>query len=213
MRGVRVALIVALGLVAIVLAAVLSGSPPSVARETAPFADARTLAQLGSGDEVCQGGEVLPRGTSAIRVWLEAVIGPPLALTARAGGRVLTGGRRGAGWSTGSVTIPVRPVLRASSGVTICVHLGRAREPVRVRGVGSSARDAAHDGAGERLPGRVLIEDLRSGEDSWWSLASLVAGRMGLGHAVGGPWTALLALGLAAAMVAVTSWLLLREPA
>jgi hypothetical protein len=34
---------------------------------------------------------------------------------------------------------------------------------------------------------------------------------MGLGHALSGAWVALLALAIVAAMVAVSSWLVLRE--
>ncbi|HYB24764.1 MAG TPA: hypothetical protein VED41_13260 [Solirubrobacteraceae bacterium] len=211
MRGVRIALIVALGLVAGAVAAVLSRSPPSVTRARAPMAHATELATLGSGAEICQGGEALPRGTTAVRVWLEAVIGPPLTLTATSGSRVLAGGRRAAGWSAGSVTIPVRALGRTSSGVTICVRVGRAREPVSVLGVGAPARYAAYDAAGAPARGRVLIEYLRPGGSSWWSLARSVARRMGLGHALAGAWVALLALALVAAMASASSWLLLRE--
>jgi hypothetical protein len=210
MRDVKIALILALALVAIALAIVLTGSPPAVTRAKAPTAGARVGA-LASGGEVCQGGEVVPRGTTAMRVWLDAVIGPPLTLTARSGSRVLTGGRRGAGWSTSSVTIPVRPVARTSSDVTVCVGVGQASESVMVLGVGSPSRYAAYDARHEPLAGRVAIEYLRPGGLSWWSLARSVARRMGLGHALSGAWVALLALAVVVAMVAVSSWLVLRE--
>jgi hypothetical protein len=211
MRDVKIALILALALVAIALAGVLSGSPPAVTRAKAPMADANTVGRLTGGDEVCQGGEVVPRGTTAMRVWLEAVVGPPLTLTARSGSRVLTSGARGAGWSTGSVTIPVRPLARTRSDVTVCVGVGQAREPVRVRGIAGPPRYAAYDAGHEPLAGRVLIEYLRPGGRSWWSLARSVVRRMGLGHALGGAWVALLALAIVAAMVAAASWLVLRE--
>jgi hypothetical protein len=211
MRDVKIALILALALVAIALAIVLSGSPPAVTRAKAPMVDAELVGGLASGSEICQGGEVLPRATSAIRVWLDAVIGPPLTLTARSGSRVLTSGRRGAGWSTASVTIPVRPVARTSSDVTVCVGAGREREPVRVRGIAGPPGNAAYYADREPLEGRVMIEYLRPGGRSWWSLARSVARRMGLGHALGGARVALLALAIVGAMLAASSWLILRE--
>jgi len=210
MRGVRVALIVALGLVAIAVGVLLSGSPPSVTRANAPMLDATTLGTLGGGAEICQGGELLPRETSAIRVWLEAVIGPPLTLVARSGSRVLTGGRREAGWSTGSVTIPVSPTPRTSPDVTICVRIGRTRERVGVRGVGSPPRYAAYNAGHEPSAGRVTIEYLRPGNSSWWSLARTVARHMGLGHALSGIWVSSLALAIVAAIVATMALLLVR---
>ncbi len=204
-------MVVALGLVAIAVCVVLSTSPPLVTRSKAPLLDARALGSLGSGAEVCQGGEVVPRGTTAIRVWLEAVIGPPLTLVARSGSRVLTSGLRDAGWSTGSVTIPVSPVSRASSDVTICVRIGHAREAVEVRGVESRPQNAAYEPGHEPSAGRVIVEYLRPGQDTWWSLARSVARRMGLAHAPSGVAVALLALALVAAMAATISWLVLRE--
>jgi hypothetical protein len=210
MREARIAFLVALGLLAIAVGVVLSGSPPSVTRAKAPLLDASALGTLGSGAQLCQGGEVLPRGTSAIRVWLEAVIGPPVTLTARQGSRLLTSGRRGAGWSTGSVTIPVRPISHRSSGVSVCVLLGRAREPVDVVGVSAPPADAAYNAAHQSAGGRVMIEYLRPGGASWLSLARSAARRMGLGHAIGGAWVALAALAAMCAAAAMISWLVLR---
>ncbi|HSZ05706.1 MAG TPA: hypothetical protein VK778_11000 [Solirubrobacteraceae bacterium] len=211
MRDVKIALVLALALVAIALAIVLSGSPPAVTRAKAPIADAQRLGALASGGEVCQGGEVVPRGTTAMRVWLEAVIGPPLTLTARSGSRVLTSGRRGAGWSTASVTIPVRPVSRTSSDVTVCVRVGQTREPVHLAGVETPARSASYNASHEPRAGRVMVEYLRPGRSSWWSLARSVSRRMGLGHALSGIWVALLALSMVVAMATAMGRLMLRE--
>ena len=111
----------------------------------------------------------------------------------------------------GSVTIPVSPVSRASSDVTICVRIGRAREAVTVRGVESRPQNAAYEPGHEPSAGRVLVEYLRPGRASWWSLARSVARRMGLAHAPSGVAVALLALALVAAMTATTWWLMRRE--
>lgn len=211
LSGVRVALIVALGGLAIALAGVLSGSPPSVARANAPLADFTKLDTIVSSTRVCQGGEVLPRDVTAVRISLEALIGPPLTLTASSGTRVLTGGRRGAGWSTGSVTIPVRPVTRTQSHVTVCAQVAEPHEPVNVDGVSTSPARSAREGSHHAVGGRLMIEYLRPGDTSWWSRAESVARRMGLGRAGAGTWIALLAAAVMLTLTTLMSWLLVRE--
>ncbi len=55
----------------------------------------------------------------------------------------------------------------------------------------------------------LRIEYLRPGPGSWWSLASAVARRMGLGRAPSGTWVALLPLALMSVAVALAAWLVL----
>jgi hypothetical protein len=211
MGSVRIALVLALALVAVALGVVLSGSPPTVTR-AAPLADFTKLSGAGGPVRLCQGGEVLPRGSSAVRISLEALIGPPVALTASSGGHVLATGRRGAGWSTGSVTIPVRPLARSYSNVTVCAQLGQPRkQPVNVDGIPTPPAQATHASTGQSAGGRMIVEYLRPGDTSWWSLVRSVARRMGLGHAFDGAWVALLAAAMMAALAALMSWVLVRE--
>jgi hypothetical protein len=224
----RLALGAGLAVVVIALALVLSGSPPAVTRSAAPIVNAFEFGRTSARSRICQAGETLPRGATAIRVWLEAVIGPRVEVKASSGGRVLARGARGPGWTAGSITIPVRPVARAASNVTVCVNVGPAREPIGLRGVRTSATVAASDRQGPfsharetrtstyregPLPGRVVIEYLRTGNASWWSLARSIARRMGLGHAGSGAWIPLLAIALMLAIAGVMSRLILREMA
>jgi hypothetical protein len=211
MSGARRALIVALGLLAVALAAVLSGSPPSVTRSPLPLAELAELGNVSGPTRLCQSGEVLPAGTTAVRLSLETLIGPPVALTASAGGRVLTSGRRAAGWSSGSVTIPVAPLARAHARVTICARVSRPREQLNVDGVAGPPGTAVHEAHGNALEGRMFVEYLRPGTSSWLSRARSVARRMGLGHALDGGWIAILAAALMATVAALLSWLVVRE--
>jgi len=56
-----------------------------------------------------------------------------------------------------------------------------------------------------------MIEYLRPGESSWWSLATSVARRMGLGRAETGTWVALLAILLMVAVGGAMSRVILKE--
>ncbi len=169
---------------------------------------------------------MLPRGAAAIRVWLEAVIGPRVEVEALAGGRVIARGASGPGWTSGSVTIPISPVTRSATRATVCMNVSQAREPIGLQGVRTSARVAASDRqgplshAGKKgtpayregpLPGRVVIEYLSRGDASWWSLARSVARRMGLGHAGSGALMPLLGIALMVAVAGAMTRLVVKE--
>jgi hypothetical protein len=217
----RIVLCAAMAVVAIALALVLSSSPPAVTRAHGPVASAFDFGRTRVRSKICQAGETMPAGTTAIRVWLEAV-----TVEALSGSHVLARGARGAGWTAGSVTIPVGPSPRRSSQVTVCVDMAQAREPIDLQGVRTAKKVAAFDiqsplsgsaqgqAATQRegpLPGRIVIEYLRAGKASWWSLARSVARRMGLGHAGSGPAIPLLALALMVAVAVVMSRVILKE--
>ncbi len=159
---------------------------------------------------VCQGGETLPRATTAIRVALGSFTGPRVTLAGYAGGRVIAHGDHGPGWTGHTVTFPVHPLAFATAGVRLCVAFDTHDETVNVLGERTPPSQAALDASGEPLPGRVRIEYLRPGS-SWWSLAPSVARRLGLGRAASGTWNALLVLALVTAIVVCASRLALRE--
>jgi hypothetical protein len=199
-----------LALVAIAIAVTLSGSPVAVVR-TNFIPPNQTLAEAAGDAGACQAGEELPRGATAIRLGLQSVIGPRVGVTALAGGHVLTSGVVGSGWAAGSVTIPVRPVARTTPDARICFRLGPTREKVGIEGEPTSAAIAVRTREGTALPGRMKIEYVRAGSSSWWSLASGVARRMGIGRAPAGTWIVLLLAALMGAVVATASWVTLRE--
>jgi hypothetical protein len=211
MPGVRIALAAGLALMGIAIGLTLLRSPASVAGTN------RIAGQeeepIGSTDQsarYCQAREALPRGTSAIRVWLYAARGPRVSVVVSSHGRTLTSGAQGSGWTGGSVTVPVKPLSRAVSHATVCVSFRLRDETVFVQGNATPAAFAAHDG-GQALAGRIWIEYLRPGGSSWASLAGSIARRMGFGRAAAGTWVAFLALALLATVAALASSLVLRE--
>lgn len=209
MRGVRIALGVGLGLLVTAIGLVLAYSPMSVAHTNGISAYSEIAATQRSAG-ACQPDETLPRNVSSIRLSLEATIGPSVTVEAFSGARLLTQGRRGAGWIGDSVTVPVTQVDHAASNVRICFALGPTRQRIALVGVRTAAPVAAKS-QGEALPGRIKIEYLRPDHSSWWSRALSVARRMGLGHAFSGAWIALLVAALTGMFTILTSWLVVRE--
>jgi hypothetical protein len=226
MRQARIALAAGLTLTALGVCLVLSGSPPAATRTKTARTKTVMFWRSDLPGRICQAEETLPRGSTAIRIWLEAVIGPPVSIEVLARGRVVAQGAHGAGWTAGSVTIPLKPISQTVSPATVCVHVSHLRESFSLQGsrtpparadierqgpVPPSARGLAPTYREGPLPGRVTIEYLKPGDRSWWSLALSVARRMGLGHAFSGSWIALLAIVLMLAVAVTMSRLLLKE--
>jgi hypothetical protein len=213
MRGVRVALAGSLALMALALALTLSSAPAVVAPPavvpTHPVTIYPKLAVTQHGSSICQGDETLPRGTTAMRFSLKALIGPRIAVKALAGARVVTSGERAPGWTSDTVTVPVKRVARAVAHTKVCLAFALSDETVDMAGERTSPARAAIAGGGQALPGRMNIEYLRPGNRSWWSLALSTARHLGLGRAWAGTWIALLALLLIMVTIALTIWRLL----
>lgn len=198
MRSVKLALTAGLTLLALAIGLTLLGSPISVARSNRPLGQPEEpIASVTRGASLCQPHEVLPSGTSAIRVWLEAAAGPRVRLVVYSGGRRVTSGEHGSDWIGGSVTVPVTPLARTVSDAKVCVSFVAQDETVVVQGTVT--------------PPRVWLEYLRPGRRSWASLAGNVAQHMGLGRAPDGTWIVFLALALLVAVAALASRLIVSE--
>jgi Predicted membrane protein (DUF2142) len=193
-----------LALIALGIAVTLSRSPLVPAASNG--VPARTVIAATRGDlHICQTGEVVPAGTTAIHFSLFANDGPRLTAEALAGGRVLTRGVRGSGWGVGeAATVPVARVARTVRGATVCVTLGPSIEPFDIFG------DKIGSGAGKGNEVEMRIEYLRSGGRSWWSLIPAIARRIGYGRAPSGAWSVALPAALMAALLVLVAWLLLR---
>jgi Predicted membrane protein (DUF2142) len=209
---VRVALLVGLALAAVALTLTLSGAPSTVAGANAVPLQERLAISEGP-IEICQPDESLPRDTSAVRLSLEAVIGPAITLRAFSGARLITSGTRGSGWTGVSVTVPVRALPYRARHVTLCLSVARSR--IRITAIGAPASPALSARWADRRPlgGRVRSEYLHAGGTSWWSLAVSVARRMGLGREPSGTWIALLVLALMLALALLVSQLTVTEMA
>jgi hypothetical protein len=209
MRGTRVALSLSLALTALALVLTLSGSPDVVAPATVAAHSVTTnpkLAATQSGASICQQDETLPRATTAIRFSLKALIGPRIAVKALAGGKIVTSGERGPGWTAGAVTVPVARVDRTVTHAEVCLAFALSDETVDLEGESASGARAAVAGDGQALPGRMHVEYLRPGDRSWWSLALSTARHLGLGRAWTGTWVALLVLVLVVIVLTLTLW-------
>ena len=210
MRSVRVALAAGLTLLICALVLTLLGSPLTVASTDKVRGAEAQIASTTRGTTYCQGGETLPQGTTAIRVWLDAAAGPRVSVVVSAGGRTIAHGERGSVWIGGSVTVPLAPLPRTVSGTTVCVSFPLHDESVVVQGRTSSPAVAAREGQ-QPLSGRIWIDYLRPGTRSWLSMVTEVARRMGLGRASAGTWVAPAALALVAAALVLASRLLIKE--
>ncbi len=211
MRRVTVALVAGLTLLAITICLILAHAPMTVAGTNRP--DGQPEEPIGSSHEYnsyCQTGETLPQGTSALRIWLDTIYGPRVAVAVSSQGRRLTSGGRGSGWVGGSVTVPVRPLPRPVSDATVCVSFRVRDETVVVQGNPTPAASATRE-YGQPLSGRMWIEYLHPGERSWASLLSSTARRMGLGRAAAGIWVVFLAVGLAASVILLAARLVVKE--
>jgi hypothetical protein len=207
--GTRAALAGGLALIAIGLVVTLSQAPATTAKGGVPpeteFVATRSPA---SG---CQRGESLPAHTTAIRLGLFAVTTPEVNVHVLAGGRQITEGTLAPGWSGEGATVPVdRVPAQAVRPVTVCFSVADLNGPVQMIGHKVPPSEATF-GAERTLPGRISIQYVQPGHRSWWSLALTVARHLGLGRADGGTLNALLVGALAAAVIALSSWLVVRD--
>ena len=211
MRSVTVTLVGGLTLLAITIGLILAHAPMTVAGSDRPAGQPEEpIATSHEYNSYCQAGETMPQGTSALRVWLDTIYGPRVAVAVSSHGRRLTSGTRGSGWVGGSVTIPVKPLPRTVSGVTVCVSFRVQNETVTVQGNATPVARATREGA-QALPGRMWIEYLHPGQRLWASLLASTARRMGLGRAAAGIWVVFLAIGLAASVILLAAALVVKE--
>jgi hypothetical protein len=198
-----------LALIAIALIATLSHAPATIARAPAVPPE-KKVAFTTSDASGCQNGEALPGGTSAIRLGLFAVSSPGVAVEVFAGSHRITKGAIGPGWVGEGATVPVAEVPRGVAPVKVCFRVHPVVGRVEVLGRPTSPAEATV-AEGKPLPGRISIEYLRSSHRSWWSRATSVARHLGFGHAARGAWDTLFVIVLAAGIVTLSSWLVVRD--
>lgn len=205
---IRVALAVGLALIALALVVTLAHTPLTVAR--GGVATEHTLVNTALPASACQGGETLPRGTTALRLSLTAALGPQVTVTVLSGSHLIARGVTQPGWSDASVTVPVRPLSHTVAPVKVCFAMKLMNGKIAMRGSPTS-RALAATSRKEILPGRMGIEYLHPGGSSWWSQATAVVRRLGLGRAASGTWNAFLVIALVASLISLSSWLVVKE--
>jgi hypothetical protein len=207
MRSVAVALVASTIVIAVVIFAVLSQKPAVVAGKNAVKIAGHIDLPAGNASS-CQQVGTVPQGTSAFRISVSAGVGPWVRLRVLSNGHVVTRGELAAGWGlAAAAVIPVRPLSREVPEALVCTTLGPGHPPITVMG---SPRPGA-TGSLAYSDVELRIEYLKPGARSWWSLASSVAYRMGLGRAESGTWIVFLALSLMIAVGALAARLALDE--
>lgn len=207
------------------IALVLTAAPPRVARANGPIAS-QGLGVTQNELTLCQSGETLPAGVTAIRVSIVAFIGSNMQVVLLHNGKVLTRGSRNPAWSGSTATIPIKPVAQTVSNVETCFAWVPNSELLQIFGTpvtrahqnsaamifkNNARNPGVPIGEGQLLRGRVQIEYLAPGSGSWWTRIGSVATHMGFGHFISGDAVALLALALMAAVGILTVRLALRE--
>jgi hypothetical protein len=207
----NVAIVLALGLLTLAgtLAVLLSKGPLRVVGAT-PVVVNQELLVTSRAVTACQSSETLPGGTVAVRISISDIYGPRVTVSAFSRTGPITAGERGGGWTEDVVTVPVRLVSHTYGGATVCFALARGAGVARIDGQAVPSSSAARDRHGRPLPGRVRIEYLSPGH-SWWSLASSVARRMGLGRASGGLWIVVFAIALMVVVALLAARVALQE--
>ncbi len=199
----RLALAAGLALLATAIAVRLS-RPPLTVLATNSVAAERPIKISKGNESLCQSNETLPGGVSAIRLAVSVNIGPKVTVTVMSGSQVITKGAQAAGWTGEDVTVPIAPVPSTVAGASVCLAIGPTVEPIGL--LGQKSQRPAVEG-----PGKIRVEYLRPGSQSWWSMAMPMARRMGLGRSPSGTWVAFIPLVLMAAAVGLAAWLLLGE--
>jgi hypothetical protein len=144
------------------------------------------VALLGGGQQACEGQELLPGDTAALRLEIQiSGAGPPLSATITGrGGATLASGRLAPGWRGGEVRIPVTHVSRTAEDVRVCV-----RDDAFAHGLRTIDLIGQTDALGQsvEVAGKldesvhIRIEYLRPGRESWLRLAPTIASRFSLG--------------------------------
>jgi hypothetical protein len=205
MSPVRVVVGGGLAIIVAILILTLLGSPLTVAAVSTEGSE--SIVQTAHRARLCQGNERIPGGTTAVRYDAYAFTGPRVSLNVLRQGKVIAHGERAAGWTGGSVTIPIDRVPRAMSGVELCLTAFlTGTEATAFFGSKAATTNAAQGHQGERL----RIEYLRPGPSSWLSLSREVARRLGLGRAASGAGNAIVVLLLTLGAVALSLGLVLR---
>jgi hypothetical protein len=211
----RAALAGGLALIALGVLVTLSRAPAVTAKGAGILPETQFVA-TSSAASGCQQGESLPAHTTAIRLGLFAITTPEVKVQVfagarTAGARTVAEGRLAPGWAGEGATVAVNRVFaRTVAPVTVCFSVTNVNAPVQMVGRKVPPSEATV-GGGRPLPGRISIQYVQPGHRSWWSLALTVARHLGLGRADSGTGNALLVAVLAAAVLALSSWLVARE--
>ncbi|HEU4701603.1 MAG TPA: DUF2142 domain-containing protein [Conexibacter sp.] len=171
------------------------------------------LGALGPGQRVCQDAELLPAGTGALQFAILPAqrTGPRIAVTLSRGGETIARSSLLAGArDAGSGSAPVQPRAQDLDGVRVCLAVdGRGQAGLLGGPTPADAGELTADGrpTGASIP----ITYVEADAASWWSRASSVFDRIGLGRGDwGGGWIAWAAAALLLGALALVVLALVR---
>jgi len=135
---------------------------------------------VAAGQQLCEPGELVPGDTGAVRLSASsgATPGPRIDVAIGAGARTIATGHLAAGWHTGTVTIPFRRIAATQQNASVCL-VNRGTSTVSFGGSVPDANFYVVLG-GKPLSGRMRIEYMRPGRESWLALLPTLAHRFSL---------------------------------
>ncbi len=213
-RRTRTLVVLLVGLVALLAAGTVGLLQRAPRRAgTNLTADAGFTIALAAGQELCEPGELVPGDTGALRLDAStgaAARGPALSTTVGLPTAGASAGSLAAGWRSGVVQIPLRRVPATLSGATVCI---RNHGPGSVA-FGGSVPDSGFiiQLAGKPLGGRLRIEYMRPGSESWLQLLPTLSHRFSLAKSdIVRHWAAAAAILLMLMALALSASVLARE--
>jgi hypothetical protein len=173
--------VVAVGVLAIAIAGV-AVLLQSAQRRSGTNLTANTGFVIGvaAGQQLCEPGELVPGDTGGLRLSASsgALPGPRLDATVGAGTKLLAAGHLATGWRTGTVTIPLSRIAATQQNASVCL-VNRGTSTVSFGGSVPDANFYVVLG-GKPLSGRMRIEYMRPGSESWLSLLPTLTHRFSL---------------------------------
>jgi hypothetical protein len=142
------------------------------------------VAAIGTGQSICETGELLPADTSALRVTATSYgkSTPSLHVTFTGPGeRLVSSGSVSAGWREGVVQIPITHVSHALEDTRACL---RNNGPVPIALAGAAPDPGfGMTVAGKPFEGRIRYDFMRPGRESWFELLPTIVYRSTLAKA------------------------------
>jgi hypothetical protein len=135
---------------------------------------------VAAGQQLCEPAELIPGDTGGLRLSAssDGLPGPRLDATVGAGTKLLATGHLAAGWRTGTVTIPLSRIAATQQNASVCL-VNRGTGSVSFGGSVPDANFYVVLG-GKPLSGRMRIEYMRPGSESWLALLPTLAHRFSL---------------------------------
>jgi len=168
-------------LVALIVALVVVGArrQPQIA-STDRVPNYTFVTEIFAGQSLCQGNEIVPVGTAALRMTIGTYgkPGPPLVIrvtgpvSAATGARTvaIARGKLAEGWLQGVISVPVSRVAQTHAEARVCIA-NRGLWPVAIAGTTPPANYGFDDYLnGKPLASEVRIDYMLPGRPSWFSM-------------------------------------------